>query len=176
LKSGNSASLRRLFASLVSAIGISSVMGYFANHTKTHRLSCAAVGRLRHVEKKTCEFAVQPARIAGFPGTIVVGFAEIGFIFESFMSSSSTLRCSCGWGRLVRFMMQFSHAVGAEEKDSELPPCKVIICGNNETFCQYLSGRPRLRHRILCVRCHRPFLWVYRLHRRAALIFEQHRD
>jgi hypothetical protein len=32
------------------------------------------------------------------------------------------LRCSCGWGRLVRFMMQFSHAMGAEEKDSELPP------------------------------------------------------
>jgi hypothetical protein len=38
-------------------------------------------------------------------------------------------------------MMQFSHAVGADEKDSELPPCKVIICGNNETFGQYLSGR-----------------------------------
>jgi hypothetical protein len=101
-----------------SSLGGGTVPAYFANHTKNPQTKLS----IRHVEKKTCEFAVQAARIAGFPGTIVVGFAEIGFIFESFMSSSSTLRCSCGWGRLVRFMMQFSHAMGAEEKDSELPP------------------------------------------------------
>jgi len=81
-----------------------------------------AVGStIRYVEKKTCEFAVPAVRLAVFPGTIGVGFAEIGLIFESFTSSSSTLRCSCGWGRLVCFIIQFSHAVGAEEKDSELP-------------------------------------------------------
>ena len=42
-------------------------------------------------------------------------------------------------------MMRFSHAVGGEEKDSKLPsklpPRKLIICGNNETYCQYLSCR-----------------------------------
>jgi hypothetical protein len=37
---------------------------------------------------------VQAARIAGFASSIGAGFAEIGFIFESFTSSSSTLRCS----------------------------------------------------------------------------------
>jgi hypothetical protein len=39
-------------------------------------------------------------------------FVSIGFIFESFTSSFSTLRCSCGWGRLVCVMAQFSHSVG----------------------------------------------------------------
>ncbi len=56
---------------------------------------------IRYVEKKTCEFAVQAARIADIPWTIGAGFAEIGFTFESLTSSSSTLRCSCGWGWLV---------------------------------------------------------------------------
>jgi hypothetical protein len=51
--------------------------------------------------------------------TIGAGLAEIGFIFESFTSSFSTLRCSCGWARLVCVMLQFSHAVGAEEKHSD---------------------------------------------------------
>ena len=54
---------------------------------------------------------MQAARIAGFPSTIGAGFAEIGFIFESFTSSSSTLRCSCGGGRLACVMMQFSHVL-----------------------------------------------------------------
>jgi len=70
---------------------------YFANHQKAHRLSCGPVGStILYVEKKTCEFVVQAARIGGFPSTIGTGFAEIGFIFESFRSSSSSLRCSCG--------------------------------------------------------------------------------
>jgi len=50
------------------------------------------------MSKKTCEFAEQAARIAGPPCTMWAGLAEIGFTFESLASSSSTLRCSCGWG------------------------------------------------------------------------------
>ena len=76
---------------------------------------------IRQVEKKTCEFAVQAARIAGIPWTIGAGFAETGFTFESFTSSSSTLRCSCGWGRLVCLMIQFSHAAGKRSR-SVAPP------------------------------------------------------
>ena len=53
------------------------------------------------------------ARIAGFsPSTIGAGLAEIGFTFESFTSSSSTLRCSCGGDSLACVMMQFSHVLG----------------------------------------------------------------
>ena len=55
---------------------------------------------------------MQAARIADIPRTIGAGLAEIGFTFESFTSSASTLRCSCGWGRLVCVMMQFSHVLG----------------------------------------------------------------
>jgi len=65
---------------------------------------------IRYVEKNTREFAVQ-ARIAAFAGTIGASLAEIGFTFESFTSSASTLRCSCGWGRLVCVMTVLSHAV-----------------------------------------------------------------
>jgi len=43
------------------------------------------------------------------PNTIGAGFAEIGFTLESFTSSASTLRCSCGWGRLACVMLLFSH-------------------------------------------------------------------
>jgi hypothetical protein len=68
--------------------------------------------RSSYVEKKTCECAVQPARIAGIPWTIGAGLAEIGFTFESFTSSCSILRCSWGWGRLVCVMARFSHSVG----------------------------------------------------------------
>jgi hypothetical protein len=62
-----------------------------------------------YVEKKTCEFAVQAAKIANFPSAIGAGLAEMGFIFESFTSSFSTLRCSWGWGRLVTVMPLLSH-------------------------------------------------------------------
>jgi len=65
---------------------------------------------MRYVEKKTCEFAAKPARIADSPFTIGAGLAEIGCTFESLNSSASILRCSCGWGRLVCVMMRFSHA------------------------------------------------------------------
>ena len=57
-----------------------------------------------YVEKKTCEFAVDAGLIANFLGRIGTGFAEIGFTFESFKSSFSILRCSCGWGRLISVM------------------------------------------------------------------------
>ena len=49
-----------------------------------------------YVEKKTCEFAERALRTAGSPRTIGAGSAEIGFVFESFTSNSSILRCSCG--------------------------------------------------------------------------------
>lgn len=49
-----------------------------------------------YVEKKTCAFAVQAARIADFPGAIGAGLGKIGFIFESLRSSSRIFRCSCG--------------------------------------------------------------------------------
>jgi hypothetical protein len=101
-----------------------------------------------YVEKKTCEFAVQAARSAGFPSTIGAGFAEIGFIFESFTSSSSILRCSCGWGRLVRVMMQFSHAAGQRRRTQTAAWQRVIICGNIEEFCQYLWGTTQNRQLI----------------------------
>jgi len=71
----------------------------------------------RYVEKKTCKFAAQAGRVAGIPNAMGAGFAEIGLIVESLTSSSSTLRCSCDWGRLVRIMMQFSHTGGRKEKD-----------------------------------------------------------
>jgi hypothetical protein len=77
-----------------------------------------------YVEKKTCEFAVQAARIANFLSAIGAGLAEIGFIFESFMSSFSTLRCSWGWGRLVCVMMLLSHASGAEKSTSDCTSCE----------------------------------------------------
>jgi hypothetical protein len=54
-----------------------------------------------YVEKKTCEFAAQAFRIADIPWAMGAGLAEIGFALESFTSSASILRCSCGWGRLV---------------------------------------------------------------------------
>ncbi len=76
---------------------------------------------IRYVEKKTCEFAELAARIVGFPITIEAGLGEIGFIFESFTSSSSTLRCSCVWGRLVRVMMQFFHALGLRRRTHTAP-------------------------------------------------------
>src|SRR5271169_3478554 len=95
----------------------------------TKRPTDSAVATVRstisYVEKKTCEFAVRAARIAGFPSTIGAGLAEIGFIFESFTSSSSTLRCSCGWGRLVSVMMQFSHAVGQRRRTQTAPSARL---------------------------------------------------
>ena len=75
--------------------------------------STYSLRRVRYVEKNTREFAVQ-ARIAAFVGTIGASLTEIGFTFDSFTSSASTLRCSCGWGRLVCVMMVLSH-VAAEE-------------------------------------------------------------
>jgi hypothetical protein len=44
---------------------------YFANHQKAHSLICGQ-GRIDYsfLYVETCEFAVQAARIAGFPGTI----------------------------------------------------------------------------------------------------------
>lgn len=68
--------------------------------------------RSSYVEKKTCEWAVQPARIAGIPWTIGAGLAEIGFTLESFTSSRSILRCSCGWGGLACIITRFSHSLG----------------------------------------------------------------
>jgi hypothetical protein len=94
----------------------------------------ARLGRpIRYVEKNTCEFAVPAARIAGFPRTMGAGFAEIGFIFESLTSSSSTFRCSCGWGRLVRVMTPFSHAVRQRGR-THTAGLQGILCGNIETF------------------------------------------
>jgi hypothetical protein len=87
-----------------------------------------------YVEKKTCEFAVQAARIADIPWTIGAGLAEIGFTLESFTSSSSTLRCSCGWGRLVCVMVQFSHIVG--RRSGPLHHLQGTVCGKIETFRQ----------------------------------------
>ena len=66
-----------------------------------------------YVEKKTCGFAVEASRIAVFPNTIGAGFAEIGCIFESLRSSASTLRCSCGWGRLIGVIPLLSHVAAA---------------------------------------------------------------
>ena len=83
---------------------------------------CAAAYRpIRYVEKKTFEFTVEATRIADFPSRIGAGFAESGFIFESFMRSSSTLRCSCGWGRIVWVMVQLSHLIRTDEKHSSKP-------------------------------------------------------
>jgi hypothetical protein len=82
---------------------------------KAHRLSCGRRSEStcsRYVEKKTCGFAVQAARVADSPSTMGADFVQTGFIFESFTSSFSTLRCSCGWGRLVCVKAQFSHSVG----------------------------------------------------------------
>ncbi len=73
---------------------------------------------------------------ADLPNTIGAGLAEIGFICESFTSSSSTLRCSCGWGRLVWVMTQFSHVMGRMSTSSA--PFAGMICGNIETFGYYL--------------------------------------
>jgi hypothetical protein len=67
-----------------------------------------------YVEKKTCEFAGQPCRIADIPWTMGAGLAEIGFALESFTSSASILRCSCGWGRLIRVIGQLFH--GPEQR------------------------------------------------------------
>jgi hypothetical protein len=50
--------------------------------------------RSSYVEKKTCECAVQAARVADTPWTIGAGLEEIGFTLESFTSSCSILRCS----------------------------------------------------------------------------------
>ncbi len=77
---------------------------------------------------------MQAARIADIPWTIGAGLAEIGFTCESFKSSSSTLRCSCGWGRLVCVMMQFSHSVG--EEAGRLHQLQGTICENLVTFPQ----------------------------------------
>jgi hypothetical protein len=37
------------------------------------------------------------------------GVVEIGFSVESFKSNASTLRCSCGWGKLIVFMGELCH-------------------------------------------------------------------
>jgi hypothetical protein len=50
--------------------------------------------------------------MADIPWAIGAGLAEIGFTLESFMISCSILRCSCGWGRMVCLIAQFSHSVG----------------------------------------------------------------
>lgn len=67
--------------------------------------------RFSYVEKKSLACAVLPARTADIPRTIGAGLAEMGFTLESFTSSFSILRYSCGWGRLVCVMARFSHSV-----------------------------------------------------------------
>jgi hypothetical protein len=70
--------------------------------TKAHRLRLWALlvllhllsSRFSYVEKKTCECAVQAARVADTPWTIGAGLQEIGFTLASFTSSCSILRCS----------------------------------------------------------------------------------
>ena len=80
--------------------------------------------RIRYVEKKTRGFAVLAARIAGFPTTTIAGLAAIGFIFDSFRSSSSTLRCSCRWGRLVCVIVPIVSRSEGGEKDAKRTVCK----------------------------------------------------
>lgn len=102
-----------------------------------------------YVEKKTCEFAVQADRIAGFPVTIGAGFAEIGFIFESFTSSFSILRCSCGWGRLVRIITQFSHALGQRRRTQTVARSSAVeILKHFANNCEVGIGR-RCGHHIV---------------------------
>src|SRR5579864_1682387 len=67
-----------------------------------------------YVEKKTCEFAGQACRIADIPWTMGAGLAEIGFALESFTSSASILRSSCGWGRIIRVIRQLFHGAGTK--------------------------------------------------------------
>jgi len=84
-----------------------------------------AVGQtIRYVEKKTCESAENASRIAASPRTMGAGFAEIGCTFESLRSRASTLRCSCGWGRLVCVMMPFSHMLGREHERFDCTICR----------------------------------------------------
>ena len=73
-----------------------SLLKYWQSHAidhKNHRSRLGHFGstssRSSYVEKKTCEFAVQPARIADIPWAIGAGLAEIGFTLESFTSSCS---------------------------------------------------------------------------------------
>jgi hypothetical protein len=58
-----------------------------------------------YVEKKTCKFEVQAARIAASPGVIGTGLAKIGFIFERRKSNLSIFRCSCRRGKLVSLII-----------------------------------------------------------------------
>jgi len=51
--------------------------------------------RTHYVEKKTCKFEVQAARIDDFAGATGAGLGKTGFIFDSLKSSLSTFRCSC---------------------------------------------------------------------------------
>ena len=81
---------------------------------------------------------MQAARIADIPWTIGAGLAEIGFTFESFTSRASTLRCSCGWGRLVCIMMQFSHAPGRGA--GQWHDLQGTLCENLVTFPQPLGS------------------------------------
>jgi hypothetical protein len=88
-----------------------------------------------YVEKKTCEFAVE-AGPANFLGRIGAVLAEIGFTFESFKSSFSILRCSCGWGRLISVMDKLSHVEAQKINPSsctnlEAPTVKILKHSDN---------------------------------------------
>jgi hypothetical protein len=51
------------------------------------------------------------------------GFPQFGFIFASFNSNLSILRCSWGWGSLGVVMPRFSHRSGGKGK----PGCQVLF-------------------------------------------------
>ena len=62
--------------------------------------------------------------MAAFPNTIGAGLAETGCIFESLRSSISTLRCSCGWGRLFCVMQLLSHVLELTRSPSNGTICR----------------------------------------------------
>jgi len=95
--------------------------------------------RFSYVEKKTCECAVQAARVADTPWTIGAGLQEIGFTLASFTSSCSILRCSWGWGRLFCVMDLFSHSVGRKEKSP--PNASFTSYSPSSAFCLVKSLR-----------------------------------
>jgi hypothetical protein len=62
--------------------------------------------------------------MAAFPNTIGAGLAETDCIFESLRSSTSTLRCSCGWGRLFCVMQLLSHVLEPTRSPSNSTICR----------------------------------------------------
>jgi hypothetical protein len=84
---------------------------------------------------------VQLDRIAQIPWTIGAGLAEIGFTLESFTITCSILRCSCGWGRMVCVMAQFSHSVGRRRS----PLSKCTIYDAMFVGCRIEEGSPPTR-------------------------------